>query len=116
LLAMERSIQLIQTGVLLFLFLFSKLFGLTWRHYIFGMALGFGVYASISLVASSLEAQFGKPVFALCSNLLASSYAMGAYIWSGYFLYKKKPDPVSRVPSSGQLRQWNEALAGLLNR
>jgi hypothetical protein len=116
LLAMERSIQLIQTGVLLFLFLFSKLFGLSWRHHIFGMALGFGVYASTSLVASSLEAQFGKPVFAICSNLLASSYAMGAYIWSCYFLYKKSPDPVSQIPSSGQLHQWNNALAGLLNR
>lgn len=116
LLTMERSIQLIQTGVLLFLFLFSKLFGLTWRHHIFGMALGFGVYASISLVASSLEAQFGKPVFAICSTLLASSYAMGAYIWSCYFLYKNNPDQVSQIPSSGQLHQWNEALAGLLKQ
>lgn len=116
LMAMERSIQLIQTGVLLFLFLFCRLFGLNWRHHIFGMALGFGVYASTSLVAASVEAQFGKAVYVIGGTVLASAYSMGAYIWSYYFLYKRNAEPVRQIPSSGNLHQWNEALLALRTR
>ena len=46
----ERSIDVVQCGLLTFLFVFSSYFGLTWRHHVFGIALGLGVVASMETV------------------------------------------------------------------
>ncbi len=55
----DRTISIIQCGLLLFLFSFSSYFGLSWRSYIFGIAAGLGIFATVQLVASSIWIQSG---------------------------------------------------------
>src|ERR1700686_1120349 len=39
---LDRTVSLMQCGLLMFLFLFSRYFALSWRNCAFGIALGFG--------------------------------------------------------------------------
>src|SRR5256885_1130457 len=52
-LSVERSVLVMQAGMLLFLMLFASRLGLTWKHHGFGISLGFGIYASGQLVIST---------------------------------------------------------------
>jgi hypothetical protein len=52
---LSRSVAIIQAGLLLVLFLFSRFFGLSWHSHTFGIALGFGVFASTELALSALH-------------------------------------------------------------
>src|SRR5438067_1371458 len=46
----ERLIRLMQCALLLFIFLCSSYLGITWRNFAAGVALGYGIFASVDLV------------------------------------------------------------------
>jgi len=116
LLLLERGLSIIQCGLLLLLFLFSSYFGLTWRHYVFGIGLGFGFFGTVLLVTAALHAQLG-PVFDNPANLIEPlAYNCSVFIWISYLL---RPEPVQRSidfkPDDG-LQEWNHELLRLLNQ
>jgi hypothetical protein len=47
----ERSVPVMQCGLAFLLFLVSVYFGVAWQRSLFGIAMGFGVFAGIELVA-----------------------------------------------------------------
>jgi len=115
-LLMERSVRLIQCGLLLFLFLAAFYFGLPWQNYRFGIALGFGVYASVRLAAVAVQAQVGAGVAAACSQINSAAYSFGVMIWLCYLL---APQPASQfvgVAQHNDLEKWNQALLEILDR
>ncbi len=112
----ERSINVVQCGLLVLLFLFASYFALTWRNYVFGIALGFGVIAAVELLASALATQsalFASGVFNLLPRL---SYDLAVIIWVAYLV---SPEP-SRVELKAlpqhDLEKWNQELLQLLQR
>ena len=112
----ERSINVVQCGLLLLLFLFASYFALTWRNYVFGIALGFGVIAAMELLASALATQspfFANGIFGLLPRL---SYDLAVIIWLAYMA---SPEP-SRVELKAlpqhDLEKWNQELLELLHR
>lgn len=113
LLVMERSIQFIQVGLLLSLLLFSRIFGLGWRHYIYGIILGFGVYATIAMITAAIRVQEGTALQQITSWMLGSSYTLGALTWAYYFTSAETVEVSSKPPNSTQLQAWNEALGTL---
>ena len=112
----DRAISIVQCGLLLFLFLFSSYFGLSWRSYIFGIATGLGIYATVQLVTSSIFLQ-GSPM------ALNDAFTFGtmttfhccALIW---FFYLVSKEPVRRqvgeMPAN-DLEVWDRELARLLH-
>ncbi len=116
LLLLDRSAELIEAGLFLVLFLFSRLFGLGWRHYLFGIALGFGLSASAELVVDAFRNQFGPGVERFGAPLIQSAYVLGTAVWAYYFLSRRSVAKVTDVPSYGQVHEWNEALAGFLGQ
>lgn len=115
-LVMERSIELVQVGLLLCLFLFSRLFGLAWRHYIYGIILGFGVSASVGLISAALRTQLGPKYHSALGWLISGAYGLGIFTWLCYLASRRAVEVSAKPPSSAQLREWNEALAGILRR
>lgn len=112
----ERGLRLVQCGLLAFLILFSTYFGITWRHHVFGVALGLGVYASVELAAKAVRSEvgwIGDETYNLV-RLVASACA--TLIWAAYLL---RPEParvaVNRLPRT-QVEQWNQALEELWQR
>ncbi len=110
LIIVQRSTDFLQAGLMLLLFLCSALFGLGWRHYIFGISLGYGVSAATGLVIATLRAQLGPGVENIFAPLLSGSVLIGIVIWTYYFTSSKSVMTLQQLPSSGHLRHWNEAL------
>lgn len=114
LLLLDRSAEFIEAGLFLILFLFSRLFGLGWRHYLFGIALGFGLSAAVALVVDAFRNQFGPGIERVAAPLIQCAYVLGTGVWAYYFLSHRSVTRIGEIPSYGQLQQWNEALAGYL--
>lgn len=109
---LERSIRVMQCGLVLFMILFSSYLGLTKRHFLFGIALGFGVFSSIHMLVLTARTYPGLISGAVASRLFAAAYLGSVMIWMGYALL---PAPARRkrevLPQSDR---WNHALAGVL--
>lgn len=52
----QRCVRVIQVGLVLLLLVFSKYVGVSWKHFSFGVSLGFGTFALIELLVVALHA------------------------------------------------------------
>src|SRR5205823_8553897 len=82
-LTVQRCVRVIQCGLVLFLLVFSKYLGVTWRQHSFGIALGFGSFASAELTLIALNASSNaSEVSVALVNILA--YNAAAILWLAY--------------------------------
>jgi hypothetical protein len=72
-LTLQRSVRVVQCGLVFFLLVFSKYLGISWRQRSFGIALGFGGFASLELAMLALR------VGSYISESTLSLLNMGAY-------------------------------------
>lgn len=107
--ALQRSVRLVQCGLVLFLLLFSRFLGVSRRQQSFGLALGFGVYASVELML--LVAASGGLLHRPIVNLInTAAYNVAILIWLGYALAHVK---VRDTANHLQTQRWEQSLAGL---
>lgn len=107
---LQRSTRVVQCGLILFLLLFSKYLGISWRQRSFGIALGFGFYATIelSVVALRLGAHISEAVLTL---IIMSAYVVSICIWIGYSVMHAvmRDDAVMLLRS----QRWEQSLSDL---
>jgi len=115
-LVIDRAISIIQCGLLLFLFLFSSYFGLSWRSYVFGIAAGLGIFATVQLIASSIWLQSSpySPTD-IFSFVKTATFHCCVLIWL-FYLVTKEPArrPVAELPHN-DLEVWDRELARMLH-
>jgi hypothetical protein len=107
---LERSVTIIQVGLLLFLFVFSRMFGLSWRSYIFGIAFGFALYASAQLAEWTISLMsLSEHSKDLLDFLATGSYHVCVLIWLGYFITAESRvhSPAYAIP---EIERWNGEL------
>ena len=107
-LTIQTSVRLIQCGLVLFLLVFSKYLGVSWRQHSFGIALGFGTFASIELLLVALGASSLGVGTMSRSIINMSAYNCAIVVWLAYALAKS---PV-RDNSVNMLRtqRWEQSL------
>ena len=107
----EESTRILELGFLIFLFVFSRAFHLSWKQAVFGMALGLGVFVSVELLVVSIHAQFNTSTVGLLSLLRMLSFNAGLVIWITYML---APDAsavhTGDSPTQRELEQWDQTL------
>jgi hypothetical protein len=106
----QRCVKVIQCGLVLFLLFFSKYLGVSRRQLSFGIALGFGMYASVQLLGNALYA--GEQVNSAVLAIVFPVAHLGAVItWGGYALLKvpAKEAATSLLPS----QRWERSLSDL---
>ncbi len=108
-LAVERSIRVLQCGLVLLLFLFADHLGLSWRHRVFGIALGFGFFAAVQLTLVTLFSTLGVAAEVTLSLLKSAAYTISALVWMAYML---APQPARRAAVLPLPDQWDFALSG----
>jgi len=113
---LERSVRVMQCGLLLFLFLLSFHFGLAWRNYLFGIALGFGIFASVELMAIALRSQLGGVAAGALALANSAAYDCGLVIWVCYLLAPEPAPQYRGVVQHNDLEKWNQALLEILQR
>ncbi len=108
---MQRSMRLMQCGLLLLFFSLEKRLGLSWRSYSMSIALGLGVYAAIDLSFSYLAVQ--RPAWSEMLDVVGNSvYLAAATLWA---ICLARPEPARKnvldSPNKLIFQRWNEALA-----
>jgi hypothetical protein len=115
---LEQTIYLIETGLLLFIFLFSAYFGLKPPNRgTFGIALGLAISACVHLGTWAVMANGGLPDKRSLLDLLnMATFQVCVLIWFYYLLVPPKvPAPQSVVPPpDNNLELWNRELERLL--
>lgn len=110
LLSLERSVRVMQCGMVLFLLMFSRYLGSSWRHRSFGIALGFGIFAVVEFVLLGL--QFASVIGHTTLNVLnMSAYNAAVVIWLVYTI-APAPKPESTAVLL-QPQRWDLSLGEL---
>ncbi len=106
----QRCVRVIQCGLILFLLVFSKYLGVSWRQQSFGIALGFGGFASVELAGNALYSG-GQINNSTAAFLYTATYACAILVWLGYALVKaaSREAAVNLVMS----QRWERSLGDL---
>jgi hypothetical protein len=112
---MEQGIRVVEVGLIMFLFLFSRAFGLHWRHQIFGVVLGLGVFTSVELAGLTVFAHLGAVATSAFAAVRSLAFDVSLLVWIGYIL---APEPVTtgELPQREQLEQWNKAVMEFMHQ
>jgi hypothetical protein len=93
--AFDRSVRLMQCGLFLLLMLLARFLRNYWRQPAFGIALGFGVFASVELILISIVMWHGNGQAAIISLMKSAAYNAVTIVWIGYL--RQQPQPAPRV-------------------
>ena len=104
-LIVQRCVQVVQCGLVIFLLAFCGNLGVNWRRLTFGIALGFGVISGSQLLTTALYSGHRMQVPAVQVVVLAT-YNVGMLVLLFYSLVNRRTD---MVPVLVPLR-WDEAL------
>jgi hypothetical protein len=115
---LEQSTYLVESGVLVFIFLFASYFHLQWHRPTFGIALGLGISACVHLATWALFANGGLPlsekVILVFVNM--ATYHVCVLIWFYYLLVPQKVSARSAVAlPEHNLEVWNREVERLLH-
>lgn len=86
------SSNLIEAGMVLTLFVFARAFRVSWNSWVAGVALGFGISASVDLISAALRAEWGRQAFIAVDLTQMASLHICVVIWLVYlFLADRTP-------------------------
>ena len=105
----DRSVRLMQCGLVLFMLLFSEYLGIRRRNLLFGIAVGFGFFAAVNMLvmtALSHHSYFSKSTL---SRINGIAYVISTLIWLAYAaLPSTVRDAAKQVAEATQ--KWDQAL------
>lgn len=108
----QRCVRVTQCGLILFLLFFSRHLGVSWRQPSFGIALGFGGFASVELIGLALftGGQIHPPTLSLINT---TAYSLAILTWMGYMSLRAKSQAASTNVLLSQ--RWDEGLSDVRN-
>jgi len=107
---LQRSVRIVQLGLILFLLLFSRFLGVSRKQVSFGISLGFGLFAGVELLLYALNSGgFVGPDDLNLINLV--TYILAVFVWLGYSVSRQavRMTAVNHL----QTQRWEQGLADL---
>jgi hypothetical protein len=104
----QKSVRLMQCGLVFFLLLFSEYLGISRRHLVFGIALGFGIFASISMLVATAVAHQTFMHVSVLRQINNAAYDVAIMIWLGYTALAPARSRVA--VTAARSKDWNYAL------
>lgn len=107
---LQRTVRLMQCGLLLLFFGLEKRLGLSWRTHSMSIALGLGIYAGVDLSTTYLIDRL--PALTVVFQTFTTLVYLGAASLWAYSLAKPEPARGNVLDSPRRLifQRWNEAL------
>jgi hypothetical protein len=107
---LQRSVRMVQCGLILFLMLFAGFLGVSRRQQSFGIALGFGMFASVELVIIALSTGgfLSTRGVGLWNTV---TYNLTIIVWLAYTLMPAKARDVAA--NQFQTQRWEQSLADI---
>lgn len=109
-LAFDRTVRVTQCGLFFLLMILCRFLRNCWRQNVFGIALGFGIFASIELVLVSIVMHFGDGPVAIVSLVKSAAYNGVTLLWIMYL--RRQNESILEMDATPQLNALNESLAG----
>ncbi|MGA7926176.1 MAG: hypothetical protein WCA20_09280 [Candidatus Sulfotelmatobacter sp.] len=109
----EIAVRFVQVFIFAGLATLVPLLGLRWRQYPFGVATGFGLYATVALLTTTKFSDFGTRFKLLWGWTSVVAYFLAVLIWIWFFSAPQKaenPSPELSALSPGDLKQYKDAL------
>jgi len=107
---LQRSVRIVQLGLILFLLLFSRFLGVSRKQVSFGISLGFGLIAGAELMLMALNS--GGFVKQGLLNLINMFTYLGAVlVWFGFSLASKVVPDLAATRL--QTQRWEQGLADI---
>jgi hypothetical protein len=107
--AFDRSMRLMQVGLFLLLMFLCRFLRNCSRQQVFGIALGFGIFASVELILVSVVMWYGNAQAPIISLLKSTAYNAVTLVWIGYL--KQQPQLVPKVEAATNTNILGMALA-----
>jgi hypothetical protein len=116
---LEQTVFIVESGLIIFLFLFATHFRLSWDRISFGILLGLGISSCEHLATWGIVANLSpsEHVRRLFDFLNMATYHVAVLIWSYYLLVPGKAPTKStiRLPETN-LAVWNREVERLLHQ
>ena len=109
-LAFDRSVRVMQCGLFFLLMILCRFLRNCWRQHVFGIALGFGIFASIELVLVSIVMHFGDGPVAIVSLVKSAAYNGVTLLWIMYL--RRQNESILEIDAAPQLNALNVSLVG----
>jgi hypothetical protein len=107
----DRGLSILQCGIVLFLLLTNRYLGISFRQRVFGIAVGFGMSASVTLLVLSVVPWVPGSMIQPLGGAMSAAVCVGEGIWLAYFFL---PQPERRISAAmPESRRWEYALASI---
>ena len=109
---LQRSVRIVQLGLILFMVLFSRFLGVSRKQISFGISLGFGLLAGVELMLMALNSGgFVRP--GSFANINMATCDVAILVWLAYSM-SRRPATLSTA-NRLQTQRWEQGLADLQN-
>jgi hypothetical protein len=112
--AMQRSLEIVQGGLLFLLFVLSSSLGLQWKKHTWGIALGLAIFTSVNLATFTLRAQLGMVSQDTLSVISSAGFDCAVLTWLVAVYAHKSEHHFEHRVHSWDVDSWNRALLDLL--
>jgi hypothetical protein len=109
----DRSIRMMQCGLVFFMLLFSEYLGISRRNVVFGVAIGFGFFAAINMLVMTALANYTAIGSKNLSRINSAAYLVSALVWLAYTALPAKERSAVKVAVASQ--KWDFALEDARN-
>lgn len=106
----DRSVRLMECGLVFFLLLFSEYLGIPRRSFLFGISMGFGLFASVNMLVFTGLTHRGVLKHTTLSLINSAAYLTAVLIWLGYTLATAPSRNPAEAKSLLRSKDWNSAL------
>jgi hypothetical protein len=115
--AMERSVEIVQAGLLFLLFALCYALALQWRQPALGIGFGLCIITSIYLSVFTLRAQFGSSNNQIFGVIVNAGYDLGMITWLlTLYPQRDKRHSVAGTMPELDVSSWNRTLLELLRK
>jgi hypothetical protein len=108
-LLVDRNIRVMLCGLVFFLLMFSEYLGISRRHLLFGVAVGFGFFSAMHMLVTTAVAHQTILHRTTLASINSGAYLIACIIW---LYYVANPNTLLAGQSAAEERpkDWNEAL------
>jgi len=113
-LLVDRSVRLMQCGLVFFMLLFSEYLVISRRNAVFGIAVGFGFYASVKMLVLTAANHQTLLTKSMLGRISSSAYFVAMLIWLAYAVMPVKARVAARQRVTAS-EKWDSALDEVRN-
>jgi hypothetical protein len=114
---LDFSASVLLVGLLLILFLFSRVLRISWRSFPVGIAIGLGIVGCAELSASGLLSVLGARRYVAIDVLRMAAFHACVLVWLAYLvLPERRPKFAGKPLKTAELDSWDQELRKMVRR